>query len=115
MIDQIAETIKETFRTQSSPAVSTVRPGEVLADNRQWRFWMTMPHVADVREGEDHRCLRCGLPDEDPVHALDKQIAEHERNFSPVYVANCDHFWSELSRASLLVERSESDAKCGAD
>jgi hypothetical protein len=73
MIDQIAETIKETFQTddglassyrETSPAGSTVRPEEVSA---QHRYWREIQHVYD--DGSpcpgmlpDRPCDRCGLP-----------------------------------------------------
>lgn len=73
MIDQIAETIKQTFQAEPAPASSyreaspggsTVRPEEVSEQHRHWR---ELRHVYD--DGSpvpgivpDRPCVKCGMP-----------------------------------------------------
>jgi len=122
MIDQIAETIKQAFKTdpglassyrESSPADATVRPGAVSEENREWRFWMQMPHIADIRVG-GFVCLRCGLLESAEVHELDRRVAAHTQ-----FLEHFDQAWSQLQDVCLpkplLVERAEFDVERAAD
>jgi hypothetical protein len=97
MIDQIADTIKQTFQADPGLASSyrESSPGEVSKDNREWRFWMQMPHAADIREG-GFVCLRCGQLALAEVHEMARtsiRVAFH----------------------NLTVERSEFDVERASD
>jgi hypothetical protein len=134
MLDWIVDAVKESFSvhvlasSQSGPAteVPTVRPGEVLEDNRQWRFWITMPHAFDYGDVQGlglQTCWRCGQPYEHESHAMDNQKRRFEELALRDAVLNrFDEIWGRFREAGpwlgpepLLVERSEFDVERAAD